>query len=322
MGNLLSCFSAEEPRDTPAPPAGGKTSCAKEAWEESKWQEDTRSIWSRGLADLPVHMDLPRLAHRMRIFDRDRKECSESDSSKERVAIVHSHLTVLSRLLGEEDMEKAINDRYYEYVREDGQGDVSQQLLRFLSEVVGDNSRLGAVLRACHQKMVFPGFYSIKNNIFERLPFKDQRGTWHVSVFLRRNDHVEIRHRKTQVSRATGTTASEFEFDWELRITLDKALEQIVDISVVVCDLRMMEDVSEARAGEIRQIFAEFYQVGEQVDTDEGGAESGESDEGGAGNGAATSGDVVPVDDGEDSSPGNESDDESEEEEEGEEGDA
>jgi len=72
-------------------------------------------------------------------------------------------------------------------------------LLRFLVEVITDKSPISGILRALHQKMVFPGFYSIKNNIFDQLPFKDQRGTWFVTVYLKPNS-IEVRHRKTQVS--------------------------------------------------------------------------------------------------------------------------
>ena len=185
MGSCFSCTREEAPAPAPTV-APGKTSCQKAQWEESKWRDDTKAIWGRCLGDLPVHMDLPRLANRMRIVNRHGKEVSEVAGDSSRMEIVRAHLryvlalrvllgmrvllnvralpqggaqavmfrqcwlrasvvtpcllclragnvvhlqcSVLATELGEDDMIQAIETKFYEYAREDGGGDFSQQV--------------------------------------------------------------------------------------------------------------------------------------------------------------------------------------------------
>ena len=53
-----------------------------------------------------------------------------------------------------------------------GKGDISQQLLRFFVDYLPADGRTIKVLKACHQKIVFPGFYHVKSKLFDRMPFK------------------------------------------------------------------------------------------------------------------------------------------------------
>ncbi len=122
------------------------------------------------------------------------------------------------------------------------------------------NSKVGRVLRACHQKMIFPGFYYIKN-LIQELPFQDQRGTWVVSVHIG-VDFVEVKHRKIQSGKPKGIEVSiqaaipsspcsqclptflqkgdpEFAFEWELRVRFSRDLEEITKVAVTILELKI-----------------------------------------------------------------------------------
>jgi hypothetical protein len=136
------------------------TSACKDRWEEVNWKEDTRAIWMRPLDQLPTYMDLPRLAKRMEIFDKDGNKLNEDagkpNQAQTKTKLIHHLLTTLAEHLGDDDeLIGRVRNSFFEYIHEDGSGEIAQQLKRFLCEVVGDSSRLGKVLRACHQKMVF-----------------------------------------------------------------------------------------------------------------------------------------------------------------------
>jgi len=124
-----------------------------------------------------------------------------------KMELVYEIIATLAQCLGEEKgFQERIKEKYTEYVNEDAMGEESQQLRRFLVEQIGDDSKVGRVLRACHQKMIFPGFYYIKNLIPE-LPFQDQRGTWVVSVHIG-SWFVDVRHRKVQAGKPKNIVVS------------------------------------------------------------------------------------------------------------------
>jgi len=116
---------------------GGSVSPANKAlstwtseWEENKWLEDTRSIWTRSLKDLPVHMDLPRLAARLLIYS-DGKLVSlpEAESSAQsKVELVYSHLRCLAQSMEQPALDAVIEEKFWDYVHKDGSGDASQQV--------------------------------------------------------------------------------------------------------------------------------------------------------------------------------------------------
>ena len=120
------------------------------------WLKDIRDIWNRGFESLPVHSDVPRLARKMRIVDSDGsvlqngRDCGSVTVQE----LVLQLLVVLSEKVETAEFVETLQAHYREYVKEEG--DFSQQLLTYLREVVG-TSNVGRILKACHQRVIFPG---------------------------------------------------------------------------------------------------------------------------------------------------------------------
>ena len=128
-------------------------------------------------------MDLPRLGHKIEVYvggQRVDMKLQEGDSKSK---MVYSVLLAIAEAAQEpEETIHFIRTRYDEFVKADGSGDTSQQLKSFLTEVVPHDSRLDHVLSLCHQKIVFPAFYSIKTKLQNQVEFKDKRGSWKLQV--------------------------------------------------------------------------------------------------------------------------------------------
>ena len=130
---------------TPSPPNKTLSTWTSE-WEEKKWIEDTRSIWMRSLKDLPVHMDLPRLAGRLAIYlngelvssnSGDSAAADDDDNGKaggagNKADLVYAHLCCIARSMNQPELVETIESRFWEFVRKDGSGDASQQVLYYL----------------------------------------------------------------------------------------------------------------------------------------------------------------------------------------------
>mmetsp|Transcript_15472 Transcript_15472/g.60493 ORF Transcript_15472/g.60493 Transcript_15472/m.60493 type:complete len:281 (-) Transcript_15472:96-938(-) len=250
-----------------------KTSAWSTDFQESKWKEDTRNIWERELQHLSVHMDLPRLGHKIQVFvDGKQVELKMKDGDTKSKVVFEVLLAIADAAQEPEETIHFIRTRYDEFVKADGSGDTSQQLKSFLTEVVPHDSRLDHVLSLCHQKIVFPAFYSIKTKLQDHLEFKDKRGSWVLQLFFERGK-CRVVHSKVQTAKPDFESGiEEFSFKWELTVVLSGLLleyVELIDVNVVGVDVH--ESVGEGRAAEIRGIFNEHYQLAEaaEVEVDE-----------------------------------------------------
>src|SRR6185369_12034167 len=63
------------------------------------------------------------------------------------------------------------------------------------------SNRLLQLLKCVHQEMPFGAITAMKSRIGSRFPYKDVRGTWHVSIVIK-EDSVLVRHHKTEQAAA------------------------------------------------------------------------------------------------------------------------
>eukprot|EP01098_Paradermamoeba_levis_P013196 TRINITY_DN5968_c0_g1_i1.p1 TRINITY_DN5968_c0_g1~~TRINITY_DN5968_c0_g1_i1.p1 ORF type:complete len:284 (-),score=39.26 TRINITY_DN5968_c0_g1_i1:88-939(-) len=234
------------------------TSNDEEAWKESAWQDDTKEIWQREMRQLPVHIDLPRLCRKLYIFDNQNMVCGNNEtatSNNEIRDLILRILLILSEYLDGDIKRDEVKARFEGYfVNQQDTGNISSGLSKFLNEVIGDNSKAGQVLKACHQKIIFPGFYLIKSKIYPQLPFRDVRSSWQVYINFH-PDHVVIQHRKSQQDKGE---AVEFQFEWQLEIVLNRDISDIIGVSAQVLSYTISDKVSPNRRQEIDSIFKNF----------------------------------------------------------------
>ena len=240
-----------------------KTSAHQEEFNASKWEEDTKSIWNRPLSLLSCHMDLPRLGHKMRVLLNDQptgKTEEEMQGTGKMQVVLEIILSIAENCQEKPELIEDIRNRYFEFVHEDGSGDLSQQLKSFLEEVVPEDSKLCSVLSLCHQKIVFPAYYSIKEKIHDLLAFKDSRGSWSIDVFLT-EDTCTVVHSKIQMAKdAISEAEPEWSFRWELVISLSgENFGNINEVFVRIADVTTKPDLPADRVQQIRGVFERQY---------------------------------------------------------------
>jgi hypothetical protein len=252
------------PRSATAPAPKGGAGPGSTEWKEDEWKDKTREIWARDISQLPVHTDIPRLGARMKVYDSEGKlSMEEIPDTVSRGELVQRLLIAISGSLDDHDSVSALKEKYFSYIEESGKGDISQQLLRFLVESLSSEGLTIKILKACHQKIVFPGFYHVKSRLFSHLPFKDMRGTWSMSIHLLEN-HFEVRHRKAQVSQPPKGSppddlGDEFNFEWELRMDFDLTMSQMLEVDVRVVTINYRDDVSQDRRTQIENTIRQHF---------------------------------------------------------------
>jgi len=263
------------------------TSTWSATWEEGKWVDDIKDIWSREFQHLPVHVDMPRLVQKIKVTDKDGKFV-DLPQSIPKVEMCRTLVTTLASLVGESEERIAIlRDQYFDFVKEDGSGDIAQQLLRYFLEVVKYDSDTAKVLRAMHQKVMFPPFYYIRNKL-PTLQFKDQRNTWQVTVCCKKSG-IEVRHKKRQEGKPQqGQTESDYSFEWELVMKMSKDLSCIDKVRIRLRDLQVNPEAPKKRKAELEKLFFkefkletddEYVDVASGSETNGSGKEEAEDDE-------------------------------------------
>jgi len=270
MGN---CF-----KSPPTPPTDSKTLQdiqnleSRTAHQEQlnqvaeKWKDDSKKIWSRPISELPVHLDLPRLGRKIRIIENGRPVFDKMTTKiieENHREIVFQFLKILADILqhisGQENEQnellEIIEEKYYHHIKTEG--DMSQQLLSFFKEEIPEQDHLIKLLKLCHQKMVFPGYYYLKSFLFEKETFKDKRGSWNVIItFLESERRIHIQHFKVQQSKVlVNEKRPEFEFTWRLTFTMDFNFDEIIELDVKILSLFIHPAITEKRKKEIRDAF-------------------------------------------------------------------
>jgi len=254
------CSSREEDSGSPVEEEvkkdeqGSSNSAANEINKiASAWQYDTLKIWARSFDQLAIHTDMPRLAHKMEVVTVNAREDDvQITATMTQEEYIYYVFCKLAGALESEEQLELIKGKYKEYIK--GTGDISQQILKFLADVINDNSKLMKVLKACHQKILLPGYYFIKSQIYEHYPFKDFRGSWSIKIVVD-TDEVTVTHKKRQQSNSETDGAPDFEFDWELKISFDKNIQRIQRISAKVVNTLVNEKLSDEKKQHIHSIF-------------------------------------------------------------------
>ncbi|EFA78551.1 hypothetical protein PPL_09203 [Heterostelium album PN500] len=167
--------------------------------------------------------------------------------------VVLQVLLSLAGLLDGPEKEQQIKEQYSDHIK--GVGDISQQLLSLLTNVVLEQSRMMQLLKVCHQKIILPAYYFIKANLFEDMPFRDKRGSWRMKIVFEEDGTVTAVHSKRQQSTSGTEADPEFEFEWALSISFDHDM-QISSLKVDVVDLIISKTLPQDKHQEIQQAFS------------------------------------------------------------------
>lgn len=126
--------------------------------------DEVGNKWRRPLKELPVNVDIPRLARKITIFTSvsSHKEVvhtpeeSVGESPHDETSGIKDLLVALSKHLGEPASQQYnIESNFGEYFKKTA--DAAHALADFLEEIVGSDSTTAKVLKACNQSIIAPG---------------------------------------------------------------------------------------------------------------------------------------------------------------------
>eukprot|EP01006_Ploeotia_vitrea_P021806 TRINITY_DN54222_c0_g1_i2.p1 TRINITY_DN54222_c0_g1~~TRINITY_DN54222_c0_g1_i2.p1 ORF type:complete len:451 (-),score=28.03 TRINITY_DN54222_c0_g1_i2:100-1452(-) len=299
--------SSRKPTNTSPPPQPEIMTHKRgtSTFNADNWKDDIQKIWKRSLFELPVHTDVPRLAHKI-IFKLPGSQdaqapttttttttlsdaldsvassstvdmepqspvnltittptggcaspegCSPTFSlgsisptsqasnkpadgaspmsttsdTSDTIRHLHSVLLQICDITADENSRDAISSSFSKFFPEDQRiGDVAQPLLAFMKDHIEPNSGCASVLKCCHQKMIFPPYYVLRQRLSQPyLRFCDVRGSWRIVIQQSANGNIDVIHSKRQLAQPSGMHAQDscpnFEIHWEVTFTLQPA---------------------------------------------------------------------------------------------------
>lgn len=139
------------------------------------------SIFKKSFKQLNIHRDFPRLCSRLSIFksNGNRIYTRQDDESSEQA--FKEVILTLCKMLSPEifpSVEHAIG-RYLKTP-----SDVSEKLAKILFEdnLIPEDSKLAAILKCVNTTIVFPAINLMYQAFYDKIRFKDVRGTWNVHI--------------------------------------------------------------------------------------------------------------------------------------------
>lgn len=277
------------------------------AAQRREWREETRLVWSREFAKLPVEIDLPRLASRITLIDHrehpDPKEVlpPEPASSAAAAAAMAPASPGTVQVLAQTSAYDAILEFLWkvtwlleggaeraerlrtEWERTVARGvDMSAQratVKKFISEIIGEDSRVGHLLKVCStffppphsgaivSKLFFPHFQATNQAVvapstieahvgmFPTLPFKDSGARpWEVIIRLT-DTFVEVAHLRGQCQMDRRLEDAAFEFVLETSLVFDRSLRELSSATVAVAEYSFGPRTTEAKKAEFSGLF-------------------------------------------------------------------
>lgn len=161
-------------------------------------------IFKKPLKQLNVHRDFYRMCHRLSIFKSNGKTIYTRKENESPDVILKEILISLCKYLSPKilpSLEHAL-ERYIKPT-----GDMSEQLAKILNDeaVIPEDSRLASVLKCVNANIVYPAIDMMHQGLYDRLKFKDVRGTWNVHITF----GPSIRGRSTNTNTTDKTVVND-----------------------------------------------------------------------------------------------------------------
>ena len=141
------------------------------------------AIWRKPLRKLPVSRDFGRLCARLSVFNHLGRPIHTRSAEDTATSLIRKCMLTLAECFNPElvpGLEESFDLRFRE------EGEPMEQLTKVLHEdkVVPEDSHLAAVLKCINTTIVFPAVDFLHSRIYEKMRYKDVRGTWATHVTL------------------------------------------------------------------------------------------------------------------------------------------
>jgi len=265
MGSCISEMDAPEAQAALAEAEAGNVRPKPDF--EARWKDDIVAIWGRPLSKLPVHTDVPRLTKKMTVKSEAGDFIFDGSDAKYKATnmavLTKTLLLSIAKALDDKELRSQLK-KWDDYVPDSG--DTAQHLIAFFDAVVtaGGETATLLVLKTIHQRVIFPAFYCLKDLLQNSVGrFKDRAGSWSVNIQISEGGKVTVTHRKEQQAVTTTPKGDpEFEFSWQLMITIDILNKSISrDVLVKLSDLEINDDTPADTRKLIESAFEKYKTV-------------------------------------------------------------
>lgn len=109
-------------------------------------------------------------------------------------------------------------------------------LLSFMQKVVGADSKVSRLLKACTQSLIAPAVLKLKFSIGSQFSFKDVRGSWNIRIEFydaSEDNVIKVVHTKKETSYDESPEGS-FNFQWSLAISFAQDLSALLDSQLTI----------------------------------------------------------------------------------------
>lgn len=140
-------------------------------------------IFKRSLKQLNVHRDFYRMCQRLSIFKSNGKEIYTRRENESPDGTLKEILLTLCKFLSPKilpQLEHAL-ERHIKPT-----GDMSEQLAKIIIEesIIPEDSKLASILKCVNANIVYPAIDLLHKGLYDKVRFKDIRGTWNVHITL------------------------------------------------------------------------------------------------------------------------------------------
>ncbi|GAM29168.1 hypothetical protein SAMD00019534_123440 [Acytostelium subglobosum LB1] len=228
------------------------------------WQENIAKTFAKPLAQTSTGIDLPRLACFFTIGQ-------QAINTGSKVTDIHAVVQSLAKLmLNDSDVPTPetplaehldrLDKSYQTYIpfTTPGDADVKRDLLRYLEEVVGAESKVVNALKCCNQAIIAPAVIELTLKIAKSLQFMDAQGGWRIEVERNETNNIVVRHRKRQKSRSTDNK-EQYEFEWSLSLMLDDTCKSIASSDIKIQSITLSPETSEAVKEQLKSTLSPYF---------------------------------------------------------------
>lgn len=220
-----------------------------------------RSLLDRPITELPIYIDLPRLAHRVVLHDHDVGVTTRSpltcpssnfkdDSLRWRSSLAWLASAVALRVEGP---DKAASIAAWCATHSSSSQDAGSWTEALFDSCIGADSRTAFLLKSLNQSIIGPMATELKILLLSTTGqmTKDSRAPsgWEIVLdFHETAQRLYVTHARTELG-----SCDDFELQWRLKLTFDLSSSRplVSDVSFKLCELTVLKDISEDLKGRL-----------------------------------------------------------------------
>jgi len=163
----------------------------------------------------------------------------------------------LASRLEDEETQVKIQKKLGEVLQKEKFGDLEGTVGEIFVDAVGTNSKVARVLKAIHQNIIFIAVYQLKSKVPMTSMTRDVRSRegWRVSVSFTKTV-VLVTHKRREQSLATSPLDEQYWYEWELRMTFDKDVTEMLSANLKITDLQFDDNISPKKREEIKMALS------------------------------------------------------------------